>query len=68
MNVLNYEMESATLLTVANVLGLQAGCVTGVIGNRAEEEHITKEGLRLGEENVIKVGIEAIKILTKNLP
>ncbi|MBU1486458.1 uridine phosphorylase [bacterium] len=68
LNVLNYEMESATLLTVANVLRLQAGCVTGVIGNRSCDEHITKEGLRLGQENVIKVGIEAMRILTENLP
>lgn len=68
LNVLNYEMESATLLTVANVLGLKAGCVTGVIGNRTCDEHITKENLRLGEENVIKVGIETLRILTKNLP
>lgn len=65
LNVLNYEMESATLLTIANVLGLKAGCVTGVIGNRTCDEHITKEGLRLGQENVIKVGIEALRILTK---
>lgn len=32
LNVLNYEMESAPLLTIAGALGLQAGCVTGVIG------------------------------------
>ncbi|MBU0566534.1 uridine phosphorylase [bacterium] len=67
LNVLNYEMESATLLTVASVLGLKAGCVTGVIGNRTQDEHITKESLRCGEENVIKVGIEALRILTKSL-
>jgi uridine phosphorylase len=45
LNVLNYEMESATLLTVASALGLQAGCVCGVLVNRVDNEEIEKNAL-----------------------
>ncbi len=31
LGVLNYEMESATLLTICSAFGLRAGCVTGEI-------------------------------------
>ncbi|MCV5838481.1 uridine phosphorylase, partial [Escherichia coli] len=34
MGVLNFEMESATLLTMCASSGLKAGCVAGVIINR----------------------------------
>lgn len=38
LNVLNYEMESATLFTMCAVHGWRAGCVATVIANRLEEE------------------------------
>lgn len=63
LNVLNYEMESSTLFTVCNALGLKAGCITGVIVNRVRNENIDKNSLILGEENAIKVGVEAVKII-----
>ncbi len=34
LGALNYEMESATLLTMCRVLGLEAACFCGVIANR----------------------------------
>lgn len=64
LNVLNYEMESATLLTVANALGLKAACVAGVIVNRTKGEKIMD--LKTGEENAVKVAIEAMKLLIRN--
>jgi len=63
LNVLNYEMESSTLLTVCSSMGLQSGCITGVVVNRSLSEEVTQEGLIQGEKNAINVGIQAIKIL-----
>jgi uridine phosphorylase len=67
LHVLNYEMESATLLTVASAFGLRAGCVTGVINTRSTDETgvpITEDSLRLGEEHAVQVGIKAMELLT----
>jgi uridine phosphorylase len=63
LNVLNYEMESATILTLANVFGLRAGCVTGIVAEREMSEKITRKALMQGEENSIIVGVGAIKNL-----
>lgn len=66
LGVLNYEMESATLLTICSVFGLRAGCVTGVINARRAGETavpISAEGLRRGEEHAVQVGIKAAEIL-----
>ncbi len=66
LHVLNYEMESSTLLTLCGALGLRGGCVTGVINTRSTDETgegITSEHLRLGEEHAIRVGIQAVEIL-----
>lgn len=38
MGVMNYEMESATLLTMCASQGLRAGMVAGVIVNRTQQE------------------------------
>lgn len=61
LNVLNYEMESATLFTVCSVFGLFGGCVTGIVG--AEDRKIRKDALKKGEENAIWTAKEAVKIL-----
>jgi uridine phosphorylase len=66
LHVLNYEMESATLLTVASAFGLRAGCVTGVINTRATDQSgqgIPSESLRLGEDHAVQVGIKAVEFL-----
>jgi uridine phosphorylase len=66
LHVLNYEMESATLLTITSAFGFRGGCVTGVINTRATDEAgttIAPEHLRLGEEHAIQVAIEAVEIL-----
>ncbi len=41
MGVMNYEMESATLLTMCASRGLRAGMVAGVIVNRTQQEILT---------------------------
>jgi uridine phosphorylase len=59
IGVLNFEMETATLYTLATLYGLRAGSVCAVYANRCRNEF--KE--RAGEENAIKVANEAVRIL-----
>ena len=40
LNVLNYEMESATLLTLAKVFGIEAACFTQVVAHRVASETV----------------------------
>ncbi len=66
LRVLNYEMESSTLLTLCSVFGLRGGCVTGVINSRSTEAtsgSISAEDLRRGEAHAVRVGIEALGTL-----
>ncbi|MGB9713446.1 MAG: nucleoside phosphorylase [Candidatus Bathyarchaeales archaeon] len=57
--VLNFEMETATLFTLASLYGLRAGSVCAVYANRCHDKF--EEGA--GEENAIKVTNEAVRIL-----
>ncbi|MGB9959305.1 MAG: nucleoside phosphorylase [Candidatus Bathyarchaeales archaeon] len=57
--VLNFEMETATLYTLASLRGLRAGSVCAVYANRCTDEFKPGEG----EENAIKTANEAVKIL-----
>jgi uridine phosphorylase len=57
--VLNFEMETATLYTLASLYGLRAGSICAVYANRSTNEF--KEGA--GEETAIKIANEATKIL-----
>lgn len=63
LGALNYEMESATVLTLAAVFGLRAGCVTGAVVHRGEGEEVSEEGLLRGEENAIAVAAKALEFL-----
>ncbi|MFQ5585614.1 MAG: uridine phosphorylase [Thermodesulfobacteriota bacterium] len=62
LHVLNYEMESATLLTLTASMGLRGGAITGVI-NRAGGGAITTRDLKVGEANVIKAAVSGIESL-----
>ncbi len=62
LHVLNYEMESSTILTLTASMGLRGGCITGVV-NRVGIGKITKEALKAGEEHVIKAAIAAVECL-----
>ncbi len=68
LGVLNYEMESATLLTMCNAMGLRAGCVTGVISERAEKEKIILSKIRAAEGNAIAVAVTALRRLLTDYP
>ena len=62
LHVLNYEMESSTVLTLTASMGLKGGCITGVV-NKIGMEKITKESLRAGQENAIQAAIAAVEYL-----
>lgn len=59
--VLNFEMESGTLFTLANLFGLRAGTICGVGTQRLKRKSI----LGGGERESIEVANEAVKILAE---
>ena len=59
--VLNLEMESATIFTLANVYGVRAGGVFAVIADRVRDEFV--EGI--GVDNAIRVANESVRILSE---
>ena len=59
--VLNIEMETATLFTLASLYGLRAGAVLAVYNSHVTNEF--KPGA--GEESAIKIANEAVKILSE---
>ncbi|GKW41759.1 uridine phosphorylase [Pectobacterium parvum] len=63
MGVLNYEMESATLLTMCASQGLKAGMIAGIIVNRTQQEIPDVATMKLAETNVIKVLLDATRRL-----
>jgi uridine phosphorylase len=63
LHVLNYEMESSTVLTLTAAMGLRGGCVAGVVVNRARSESVTKADLELGESNAVCVAVAAVVLL-----
>lgn len=63
LGVLNYEMESATLLTMCNAMGLKAACITGVISERTKKEKIIEGVIATAEHNAISVAVEAVRRL-----
>ncbi len=63
LNVLNYEMESATVLTLTAAMGLRGGCAAGVVVNRTRSENITGADLDLGERNAVRVAALAASYL-----
>ncbi len=57
-NVMSFEMEAATLFTLASIYGFRAGAVCAVYANRVADEFAVR-----GEDAVIDCGNEAAKIL-----
>ena len=63
LHVMNYEMESATLLTMCSALGLRAGMVAGVIVNRTQQEIPNEATMKATEEAAVATVVEAARIL-----
>jgi len=57
--VLNFEMESATILTLSNIYGARAGVICAVLANRVTGEFVADAGV----EDAIKTANEAVRIL-----
>lgn len=60
-NVLNFEMEIATLYTLASLHGLRAGSICAVYANKSTKQF--KPGA--GEEKAIRIANEAVNILDR---
>jgi len=58
--VLSFEMEAATILTLANLFGLRAGCICAVFADRVRNIFSIE-----GEIDAIKVANESVKILSE---
>ncbi|MDC9622627.1 uridine phosphorylase [Xenorhabdus sp. XENO-7] len=63
MGVMNYEMESATLLTMCASQGLRAGMVAGVIVNRTQQEIPDVELLKKTESSALGIVVDAARRL-----
>ncbi|WP_380184525.1 uridine phosphorylase [Kalamiella sp. sgz302252] len=63
MGVLNYEMESATLLTMCASQGLRAGMVAGVIVNRTQQEIPDAETMKKTESDAVRIVVDAARRL-----
>jgi len=63
LHVLNYEMESSTVLTLCAAMGLRGGCVAGVVVNRSLSEEVTRHGLEMGEANAVTVAVGTVERL-----
>lgn len=63
LNVMNYEMESATLFTMCSALGLRAGMVAGAIVNRTQQEIPCEETMQGTEQRAIEVVVKAAALL-----
>ncbi len=55
LNVLNYEMEAATLFTMASVFKLKAAAVLAVIAQRTETEQVALDIIPLVEEQLGRI-------------
>jgi uridine phosphorylase len=59
LGVLNYEMESATVFTLASVYRMRAACICAVIAQRTEGEQIVFAAKDDAIENAIDVAVDA---------
>jgi uridine phosphorylase len=66
LNVLNFEMESATLFTIASAFGLKAGCIASVIVNRTNSETPDDSVLKNAEENLASAVKHALENILKD--
>jgi uridine phosphorylase len=62
LKVLSFEMESATIFTLASIYGARAGGVYAVIANRETDEFMPEVGI----EDAVKVANEAVRILAEH--
>ena len=60
LGILNYEMESATVFTLASVYGMRAACICAVIAQRTQSEQIVASAQDEAIEAAIGVAVQAV--------
>lgn len=60
-NVVNFEMEAATIFTLSSIYGARAGAVCSVVANRETGDFLPDAGVDL----MVRVASEAVKILSE---
>lgn len=63
--VLNLEMETSCLLTLAALRGLRAGAVCAVYADRREDTFVDAQQMALAESNCVEVGLGALHHLVR---
>lgn len=63
LNVMNFEMESATLFTMCNAMGLRAGMLSGVIVNRTQQEIPNEQFIKEAEQKAVETMVKAVALL-----
>lgn len=61
LNATHYEMEAATLFTMANVFGLHAACFCGVVAHRVQGESIHPEALAVAQQRWQALTVETLR-------
>ena len=61
LNILNYEMESGTLLKMAGVYGFAAACICAVVAQRTEGEKVFVEQKQLAIERAIAIAVATVR-------
>jgi uridine phosphorylase len=61
LQILNYEMEAATLFKMGLVYRFAAGCVCAVLAERNSSEAVLTEKKNQAEENAVQVALNALK-------
>ena len=59
LNVMNFEMESATLFTMCATMGLRAGMISAVIVNRTQQETPDTARIHDAEHAAVAIGVAA---------
>lgn len=65
LNVMNYEMESATLFTMCAALGLRAGMIAGAIVNRTQQEIPNEATIHQTEQKAVEIVVKAAALLSE---
>ncbi len=60
LNILNYEMEAATLFKMGLVYGFSAGCVCAVLAERVSSEQVFVEQKRQAEKDTVRLALQVV--------
>jgi uridine phosphorylase len=61
LQLLNFEMEAATLFKMGSVYGFSAGCVCAVIAARIDSENVMEQAKEAAIQKAIRIAIELIR-------